>query len=176
MQAICALEVRAASRPVVPLRQPSRMGVSRGQPGRGPVRRSQVLVYLVHWHAHPVGGDADVGDRWERRVLRAVVGLPRQRSRRAGPARLPPVSAATTSTANCSLRLSRLRHAYSGRNRSRISSRATGFGNAGGQGPLCWLSRREVLERTASAHEFVEHALDGAERDRKMTLSSFEMH
>jgi hypothetical protein len=31
----------------------------------------------VHWHARPVGGDADVGDRWERRVLRAVVGLPR---------------------------------------------------------------------------------------------------
>jgi len=151
------------------------MGASRGQPGRGPVRRGQVLAYLVHWHARPVGGDADVGDRWERRVLRAVVGLPHSDlSSRSGAA--PPVSAATTSTANCSLRLSRPRNAYSGRNRSRIPSRATGFGNAGEQGPLCWLSRREVLERAASAHEFVEHALDGAERDRKMTLSFFEMH
>jgi hypothetical protein len=40
---------------------------------------------------------------------------------------------------------------------------------------LCWLSRREVLRLAAGRYEFVEHAVDGAERDRKMALSLFQM-
>jgi hypothetical protein len=44
--------VRAASRPVVPLHQSSRMGVSRGQPVRGPVRR------VRFWHTWCAGTPA----------------------------------------------------------------------------------------------------------------------
>ncbi len=37
---------------------------------------------------------------------------------------------------------------------------------------LCSLSRREVLERAASTHQLVKHAVECAQSDRKMTLSS----
>ena len=40
---------------------------------------------------------------------------------------------------------------------------------------MCWPSRREVLGLAAGRYEFVEYAVDGAERDRKMALSFFQM-
>jgi hypothetical protein len=41
---------------------------------------------------------------------------------------------------------------------------------------LCSLSRREVLERAASTNEFVEHAIECTEQDRKVTFALFQMH
>jgi len=37
------------------------------------------------------------------------------------------------------------------------------------------VSRPEVLARFASIHEFVEHAVQGAERDRQVTFAFFQM-
>jgi hypothetical protein len=50
----------------------------------------------------------------------------------------------------------------------------TEYGKPLGDG-LYELSRLEVLGSAAGRHEFVEHAVECTESDRKMTLSVFEM-
>src|SRR6266550_3716933 len=82
-------------------------------------------------------------------------------SLRASPPSIPPANSASRgrTSAICSGVIP-AREYEEPRNRGRVTS----------------ILNKVLLERAASAHEFVEHAVDGAERDRKMTLSFFEMH